>query len=130
MRKRKYTNIDFKTLTKEQILKLLELDAREVVASMRYRGYTTPQWVEEYIMEHCEELWTYTHSYFRLSSMIKFDMKKELYTVELDRNIIENVPESILRKFLSNRINLFTSEMFKDCSPRIRSIYMEVKLKR
>lgn len=130
MRKRKYSNIDFRTIEKAQLKKLLEIDAREVVHSMRYRGYSTPKWVEEYIMENCEDLWTYTHSYYRLSSMIKFDLKKEMYTVDFKPEIVESVTESVLRKFLKMRINLFTSDMFKQCSPRVRAIYMEVKLQK
>lgn len=130
MRKRKYLNIDFRAIEKAQLQKLLEIDAREVVHSMRYRGYSTPKWVEEYIMENCEDLWTYTHSYYRLSSMIKFDLKKEMYTVDFKPEIVESVTESVLRKFLKMRINLFTSDMFKKCSPRVRAIYMEVKLQK
>ena len=128
MKQRKYTAIDFNKLNKEQLMQLLDRDTRGVVRNMKYRGYIMPLWIEEYIMEHCEDLWTYTNSYSRLSSMIKFDILKEEYILTIDNNILDSVPESILRKFIESRIGLFTPDLIRGCSPLVRCIYMEIKL--
>ena len=132
MKKRKnyYANMNLDTMNKDQLLKLLEQDSRRVIKSMKINKHPVPEWIEDWIMKNCEDLWTFTDSYTKLSSMIIFDNSIEEYRVNIDLNIMESVTESVLRKFLYTRKYLLKPEMFKNASPRIKAIWFEVQLRK